>query len=127
MNKVFSAVVVGCFFLFTVIAASAATLHENRSCGNPFPATGWAVGYQFAYEIMAKGPSNFKVKTLVNSGGNMIHLECQRNLPSREAAIAWLGDKGYWLQSDGPESNLNGTNKTVDRGPLYKIPEYLYQ
>ena len=104
---------------------------ENLSCGKSFSANGWAKGYTFAYEVLDKTSKGkgYKVKTLANVNGYMIHLDCARNLPSRDAALAWLLDKGYGIGSDGSEDDdgASGQHLTIDRGPLYKVPSSLYK
>ena len=113
----------------TANAAASGTFIEKLSCGESFSASGWG-NYAFAYEVLDKTDRGhgYKVKTLANVNGRMIHLDCARNLPSRDAAISWLVDHGYWLGSDGPEpGGASGNHRTVDRGPLYKVPDYLYK
>lgn len=109
---------------------------ENTKCGKPFPVTdSWAeeFSYDFAYEVMNKGKKGFKVKTLAKVKGEMIHLECARELPSADAARQWLLDNGYEFQPHGPEKNYPpmmhsgsgpiGIHGTADRGPLTKVPQ----
>ncbi len=115
----------------TAIAAQG-TFTENLPCGKSFPAKGWASGYTFAYEVLDKTSKGkgYKVKTLANVDGKMVHLDCVRNLPSRDAALAWLVDRGYGIGSDGSEDGngaTSGQHLTVDRGPLYKVPADLYK
>ena len=103
---------------------------ENVKCGNAFYADGWASGYKFAYEVLDKTSegNGFKVKTMANVDGRMIHLDCTSNLLSKDAALAWLIKQGYGLSSDGAEAGgAGGLHRTVDRGPLYKIPANLYK
>ena len=108
---------------------TAPTFTENLKCGKSFSSDGWASGYTFAYEVLDKTSKGkgYKVKTLANVNGRMIHLDCERDLPSRDAALAWLLDSGYGIGSDGSETGgASGDHLTVDRGPLYKVPAYLY-
>lgn len=126
MKKIFACIVSVIMIMTAQAMASQGRFVENTTCGDPFSADGWTKGYAFAYEIVQK-PSGFKVKTLVNQGGRMIHLECERNLPSREAAAQWLIAKGYTVRSDGAEDGgASGAFLTVDRGPIYGVPKYLY-
>ncbi len=114
----------------TANAATPSIFTEDLSCGESFATPNWASKYKFSFEIMDKTRKGqgYKVKTLANVNGRMIHLDCARNLPSRDAAVAWLVDHGYWLGSDGPEpGGASGNHRTVDRGPLYKVPDYLYK
>ena len=109
---------------------------ENLSCGNRFSATsGWQAdyanttgqGHGFCYEILAKGNANYKVKVLAIVGGEAIHLDCARNLASIDACINWLTARGYQLKQDGAEAGgPSGGHLTVGRGPIYKIPAFLY-
>jgi hypothetical protein len=103
------------------------TFTENLSCGERFRADGWAQDYDYAFEIIKKG-SGYKVKTLANVDGWMIHLDCARDLPSHESAIGWLKSRGYTFRQDGSEDGgPSGHHLTVNRGPLYSVPANLYK
>ena len=134
MKKIIFLAIVFCAF---ATQAQAVVFCENLGCGNRFDATsGWASAYAnttgqghgFCFEVMYKGASNYKVKVLAIVKGEAIHLDCNRGLPSQQACIDWLINKGYQLQRDGAEpGGPSGRHLTVDRGPIYRVPEYLYQ
>jgi hypothetical protein len=104
----------------------------NTGCGNSFSTPGWwPNGATFAYEVLDKTSKGqgYKVKTLVRQGNTIHHLDCARNLPSIQACLEWLVGNGYQVVPEGAESPQGGTgvHKTVNKGPIYKIPSYLYQ
>lgn len=136
--KKFSSFTFFCFLSIIVCAgvqAQEVTFCENLKCGERFAADGWMSmysdttnqGHGFYYEIISRGKRNFKVKTLAIVGGYAIHLDCERALPSQSACIDWLVSKGYQLRQDGSEpGGAGGSHYTTDRGPIYRIPAYLY-
>ncbi len=105
-------------------------LFNNISCGETTRnLSWWPLGANYAYEIMDKGKKGYKVKVWAKiENGEYIHLDCQRNIHSKEAAILWLKNNGYSISSEGTEhGGSHGFHKTVDKGTVYRIPDKFNQ
>lgn len=117
---------IGLFLAIASIGWSAEYV-EDTHCGKSFSAMdSWAADYNLAYEVINKGKKGFKVKTLAQVNGKMIHLECTRNLPTIKDALSWLTHGGYEFSARGSEKNytrMSGEHKTASKGPLKKVPQ----